>query len=231
MSRQDEELSLTISEQHLPYLISFLDIFKGLPFYFENYSFESVFYLIDLFGLTNLFQFIGESILNPQNIQEAFEFLSNHSNDFYPDIFDNSMAILIHHFSEIKPEQFLKLSNLVLEQLFQSSQLQVEDEDTLFDLVADLIGRDPNRKSLLKTIYFPGVSSSRLTNYFNIFSAEDIDSDLFESIKTHLFCDIFPTKFCSIIAMAKSSDITFKRGNRRNFRITSQLVSRNFKSN
>jgi hypothetical protein len=83
------------------------------------------------------------------------------------------------------------MSNFVLEKLFQSTQLQVDNEDILFDLVVDLIGRDPNRKILLRTIFFTGVSSSRLINYFNTFPVEEIDSDLFESLKIRLFCDVF----------------------------------------
>jgi FtsZ-binding cell division protein ZapB len=191
MSLQEEELSLTIPNQHLPCFISFLDIFKGLPFYFEKYSLESVSYLIHLLGLSSLSQFICENFPSPQNIQEALEFLSNHSCQFYPNIFDESMKILIYHFSEIRTAQFLKLSNFVLEKLFQSPQLKVDNEDILFNLVVDLIGRDPNKKILIRCIFFPGVSSSHLTNFFNNFPAEEIDSDLFESLKTRLFCDIY----------------------------------------
>jgi hypothetical protein len=36
MDKQEEEFSFSIPNQCLPCLISFLDIFKGLPFYFEN---------------------------------------------------------------------------------------------------------------------------------------------------------------------------------------------------
>jgi hypothetical protein len=168
-----------------------LDIFQGLPFYFENYSLESVSYLINLFGLSSLSRFICVNLPSPKNLPEALDFLSNHSCEFYPKIFNESIEILIQHFSGIRPEQFLKLSNFVLEKVFQSPQLQVDNEDFLFDLAVDLIGRDPNRKSLLKTIYFPGVSVSRLFNFFNNFPAEEIDSDLFESLKTRLFCEVY----------------------------------------
>jgi hypothetical protein len=68
--------------------------------------------------------------------------------------------------------------------LFQSPQLQVDNEDFLFDLVVDLIGQNPNRKSLLRTIYFSGVSVSCLFNFFNKFLAEEIDPNFFESLKT-----------------------------------------------
>jgi hypothetical protein len=50
----EKELNFTIPKQHFPCFISFLDIFKGLPFYFQDYSLESVSYLIHLFGLSSL---------------------------------------------------------------------------------------------------------------------------------------------------------------------------------
>jgi hypothetical protein len=137
-----------------------------------------------------LSQFVHENFPSPQTIEEAVDFLSDHFCEFYSSIFEKSMEILIGHFSEIRFDQFLKIPNMILEQLFQSPQLQVDHEDILCDLVIDLIGRDPNRKSLLKLIYFPGVSSSHLINYFNNFRAEEIDYNLFESIKIQLFCDV-----------------------------------------
>jgi hypothetical protein len=190
MNPQEQELRLTIPDQHLPCLISFLDVFQGLPFYFEKYSLESLSCIIQLFKLSSLSQFISENLPSPQNIQEVLEFLSNHSWEFYPSIFDESIAILIQQFSEIRIDQFLKLSNFVLEKLLQSPQLRLDNEDTLFSLVVELIGRDPNRKVLLKLIYFPGVSTAHLIQFFNNFPVEEIDSDLFDSLKTRLFCDI-----------------------------------------
>jgi hypothetical protein len=62
---QEEELHLTLPEQHCPCFISFLDIFRGFPFYFQNYSLESVSYLIHLFRLSNLSQFICEHLAPP----------------------------------------------------------------------------------------------------------------------------------------------------------------------
>jgi hypothetical protein len=57
-----EKIGLTIPSQHLPCLISFLAIFKDLPFYFEEYSLESVSYLINLLGLSSLSQFICKNL-------------------------------------------------------------------------------------------------------------------------------------------------------------------------
>jgi hypothetical protein len=137
MNCQEKELILTIPGQHFPCLISFLDIFKGLPFYFEEYSLESVFYLIHLFGLLSLSQFICENLPSPQNIGEALDFLGKSLCEFFSNIFDQSLSIVLHHFAELRIDQFLRLSNSVLEKLLQSPQLQVENEDFLFNLVTD----------------------------------------------------------------------------------------------
>jgi hypothetical protein len=81
-----------------------LDIFKGLPFYSQDYSLKSVSYLIHLFGLSSLSQFICEHLPSPNNVQEALEFLSNHTCELYSQIFEQSLSILISHFSEIRFE-------------------------------------------------------------------------------------------------------------------------------
>jgi hypothetical protein len=190
INRQEEEVSFSIPNQYLPCLISFLDIFKGLPFYFENYSFEALSYLIDLFGLSSLSEFINEHLPRPQNVQEAIDFLSIYSYEFHPKFFDNSFAILIHHFTELNFDQFLKLPNSILEKLFQSAQLQIDNEDILFQLIIQLIERDSNRKVLLKSIFFSGVSSNLLNSFFKNFPVEEVVSGLFESLKARLFCDV-----------------------------------------
>jgi hypothetical protein len=132
MDRQEEELVCSIPDQHLPCFLSFLDIFKGLPFYFENYPLESVSYLINLFGLSSLSQFVSENIPHPQTIHEALDFLSKTSCEFYPKVFHESLTILIDNFATIKTKQFLKLSNYVLESLLQSPQFQVENKYFFF---------------------------------------------------------------------------------------------------
>jgi hypothetical protein len=191
MNRQDEELSFAIPKQHLSCFESFLDIIKRLPFYFEDCSLQSVSYLIHLFGFSRLSDFISQNLPLPQNLQDALDFLSNRFCESYPNLFNKSIGIVIHRFSKIILEQYLKLSNSVLEQLFQSPQFQIDHEDILFDLIVDLIARDPNRKSLFKIIYFLRVSTIRLINYFSDYSFEEIDFDLFEFIKVKLFCEVF----------------------------------------
>jgi hypothetical protein len=71
--------------------------------------------------------------------------------ELYAPIFEQSLSILINHFSEIRFEQFLKLSNFILEHLFQSPQFQIDNEDILFSLVADLIEKDSKRSESISS--------------------------------------------------------------------------------
>jgi predicted RND superfamily exporter protein len=43
----------------------------------------------------------------------------------------------------------------------------------------------------LKSVFYPGVSTSLLISYFNDFPVEEIDSDLFNSLKERIFSDVF----------------------------------------
>jgi hypothetical protein len=198
LNKGEEEFECSIPNEPLPCFHSFLDIFKGLPFYFENYSFKSLSYLINLFGLSSLFEFLCEAIPLPQNLQESLQFLSQCSCEFLPRFFSQSLNLVIQSIEQIGIEQLLCLSNFVLEQIFKSDQLQIENEDYLFSLVVRLIEKDSNRKILLNSIFFPGVSSSLLISYFKDYPIEDLDSDLFESLKQRLFCDVLlPTSLPS----------------------------------
>jgi radical SAM superfamily enzyme len=93
------------------------------------------------------------------------------------------LSKVIQNIEQIEIHQLLCLSNFVLEQIFNSHQLQIENENYLFNLVIELIKKDSNRKVLLKSIFYPGVSSSLLISYFRDFPIEEIDYNLFNSLK------------------------------------------------
>jgi hypothetical protein len=60
----------------------------------------------------------------------------------------------------------------------------------LFKLIVRLIKADSNKKEYLKIVHFPFVSSPLLIQFFGNFPIEEVDSDLFQSLKMRLFCDI-----------------------------------------
>jgi hypothetical protein len=52
-----------------------------------------------------------------------------------------------------------RLSNSVLELIFTSQDCVIQDEDSLFRLILQLIDSNPNRNTLLKTLKFEFISS------------------------------------------------------------------------
>jgi hypothetical protein len=107
-----------------------------------------------LFGLSSLSQFICESLPSPKNVFEAVEFLSQPLCECFLKIFNHSLTIILSHLQEIRIEQLQKLSNSVLEKILQSNELQVENEDFLFNVVTVLIERDSTRAILLNSLFF-----------------------------------------------------------------------------
>jgi hypothetical protein len=144
----ENKLVFSIPENFLSCFTSFLDIFHGLPFYFENYSFEALSYLIDLFGLFSLFQFICDKIPVPKNVSESIEFLSKCQVDFFPKNFKQCIIILIENIDKIQTEQYNCLPNFVLEKIFSSKLFQIENEDFLFHKISRLIRINSNRRIL-----------------------------------------------------------------------------------
>jgi hypothetical protein len=191
MNKGEEEFRISMPNNYFSCFLAFLDIFKGLPFYFENYSFASLSYLIKFFGISSLFDFICANIPIPQNLQQSVEFLSHSSSEFIPQVFNESLNRVIQNLERIEIDQLLSLPNDILEKVFKSDQLQIEAEDYLFNLILELIKRDSNRKVLLKSVFYPGVSTSLLISYFKDFPVEEIDFDLFNSLKERIFSDVF----------------------------------------
>jgi hypothetical protein len=180
----------SIPQQHLSCFESFFSLFKGSSFYFDEFDLSSLIYLIDYFDLKSLLHLLENSLSFPSNIQESISFLSRTNCQLLEKHFQKSLDILIENIEDITIDQFLQIPNENLLLLFSSSHLSIQDEDFLFNLIVRLIEQDISRKTLLQTVYFPLVSSILLKNFFQNLPIEEIDLDLFESIKQRLFCDV-----------------------------------------
>jgi hypothetical protein len=73
MKISSTEYSCQVSSEHLNCIIHFLKFFNGEPFHFQQYSFSSLSFLIDLFDVSYLLKFISNSIPLPQNISESIQ--------------------------------------------------------------------------------------------------------------------------------------------------------------
>jgi hypothetical protein len=131
--------------------------------------------------------------------------------------FQFNVLFAIQNIENISFENLNRLPNSILEKIFSSPDLHVLNEDILFDLIIQLIITDSNWKCLSKTIYFAYVSQKMLDSFFEIFLAQDIDEDLFKSLKSWILCGIFPPKLSSHQYKWKQQPSTISR-----FEITGQ---------
>jgi hypothetical protein len=152
--------------------------------------FSSLTYLINTFGLSSLFLLIPNKVPSPQNLQETFSFLSKPYCHKFEQQFNDSIHFLLKDFDQIYLKQFLSLQNISLHHLLSSSQLKIKNEDLLLQKIMGMIDQVINRKCFLKFVRFSFVSSSLLINLFKKDFMEEIDFDLFQSLKDRLFSDI-----------------------------------------
>jgi hypothetical protein len=99
------------------------------------------------------------------------------------------LAVIIQNFHLVSFDNLQKLSNLHLLKIFSSELFQIENEDHFFQLIRKMIDEDKNRKVLLKTVHFEFVSSHFLKKFFENIPIDEIDFELFESLKKRLFSD------------------------------------------
>lgn len=60
----------------------------------------------------------------------------------------------------------------------------------LFNIIAKLSARNPNRRVLFSNVFFPAVDSTLLKEYFEEFPLNELDFDIFESLKQRIFCKV-----------------------------------------
>jgi hypothetical protein len=110
----------------------------------------------------------------PQTVSEAMVFLSIPSCGQFESHFLQSISVFIQNFDSLTIEQLCCLTNSALEQIFSSNQLQIENEDCLFNLVKLLIEADSKKRSLLKTLRFDHISSDLVLDYFHQFPVDEL---------------------------------------------------------
>jgi hypothetical protein len=186
---QQKKLIISISAEHLNCFISFFDILKGYSFCFEDSHFSSLKTLIDMFEMNYLYQWVSSKVSNPQTLEESLQFISNSYCNFLKPQLHQSLSIITHNFDLISLDDLNQISTPFLLQIFSSESLQVESEDYLFQLIVNLIEKDNNRMILLKAVHFEFVSSHLLKNFFQNIYNDEIDFELFESLKKRLFTD------------------------------------------
>jgi hypothetical protein len=183
-------MMITLPNDSFPCFCSFFKIFHGISFDLEKHLYSSLNSLIDSLELNSLRRFIPKEHHFPQNVKDALAYLSKYYCQTNEEVFNHSINIILENLHLMSFENFNLLQNVSLERLFTSKSSKVKNEYILFNLLLQLIQNNPSRKSLLKLISFPVVSSDSLSQYFKNISIDEIDIDLWESLKERLFSDI-----------------------------------------
>jgi hypothetical protein len=73
--------------------------------------------------------------------------------------------------------------------IFSSESLQIENEDYFFKIIFKMIKDTRNRMILLKSVHLEVVSSDLLKKFFSNISNDEIDCEMFESLKKRIISD------------------------------------------
>jgi hypothetical protein len=124
------QTEFSLSEKEFSCFSSFIQIFNGLKFPIHQfvYCLQSLVYKL---GLSCLISFIPF----PHTVSDSLNFLSFPSCEQFENHFLQSLSILINNFDSLTIEQLNSLCNSALTQIFSSNQLQLENEDYLFNLI------------------------------------------------------------------------------------------------
>jgi hypothetical protein len=191
IGKQNNSFECSIPEEIFPCFLSFMNIFKGSSFCFDKFDFEDVLQLINCFGLNSLCQFIHEKIPFPENLVQALDFLSHSYSLNFEQQFNHSIQILIKNFDSLTIDNFTSLPNFILNKIFLSPKLIVEDEDYLFIFITKLTENNTQRKELMKAIKFEFVSKDLLKSFFENFSINKFLLNFFNH-----FYQVYFVQFC-----------------------------------
>ena len=121
-----------------------------------------------------------------KNIESCYHF-SRLNGDFD---FDELLSFVSSHFTEIDEEYFLKLPRHFQHWIISRPELQIESEDSLFDIIIEIIRRkDKCDKSeeiddilFLELIEFNQLSENRLQTFFEFFDFNDLNGTLWNKL-------------------------------------------------
>jgi hypothetical protein len=104
LDKRADQLICSIPQEHFQCFESFLLIFKGSSFRFDEFDLSSLIYYFDL---KPLHQFISSSLSLPSNIQESISFLSRMNSQLLDKHFQQSIDILVENIEKISIDQYL----------------------------------------------------------------------------------------------------------------------------
>lgn len=169
---------------------------QGSEIYFEENELEQLNELATFLDFEYLKDYIREnfprfaSSVIDNSYENAILFLQNSNRS--PIEFDAAVEIAAIKFSEIPISTISQFSIQALENILNSVQLRIKNENQLFLIILNLAEVDKKYLRLLTYVKFPFVNPKLLRKFFDHLSFEDLDQQLFDQIKNRLYCDIIP---------------------------------------
>jgi hypothetical protein len=173
---------------------------KGDSFPSRYFDYSNLEYLSDFLGIKQTIsgkilhssssagfpQNILDKVPIPQTLADSLQFISTSDCENFEPQFNQSLEIIIQNFSSLSVDELSKLSTSHLLKIFSSESLEIESEDKLLELLISMIKENKQKIILLKTVHFEFVSSELLEKLFENISNDEIDLELFGSLKNRL---------------------------------------------
>ena len=102
---------------------------------------------------------------------------------------DEELDRVSSEFYKLEPEekkQFKTLPKDIVETILSNPKLQVESEDELIDFINELYTEDNEFFNLYSYVCFKNVSTTKMKEFVNIFSIDDMSHEIWESISNRL---------------------------------------------
>ena len=118
------------------------------------------------------------------NLQKYLEF-----GIFFKDEVEEEIERISSNFYEMEDEEKNQIKTLpkdIIESIISHRQLRLESEDELIDLINELYQKDREFFELYSYVYFKNVSSSKMKEFINIFSIEDMSEEIWQTISSRL---------------------------------------------
>lgn len=110
---------------------------------------------------------------------------SNQPDNFYIDfkfLIQKELEFISSHFYEIDKEKVQNLDANLIEEIIKSDKLELEDEDSLINLINGIYLKDPKLSYLYSYVDFMLISIESLQHFSEIFELNDITSEIWNSI-------------------------------------------------
>ena len=101
--------------------------------------------------------------------------------------FSTVISFIASHFYMVDIEEFLKQSREIQYMIISHDELQIESEDSLFDIISQIIERGKNDDKIedilfLEQIEFIGLSEEKFREFISVFDFNDMSGQLWQNL-------------------------------------------------